>query len=105
MSEIIFPPGPVLMTVQSSVEADHEADFNKWYDEQHIPEVVACPQFVAGARYRSSDDKPRVYLALYVLESESAVETPELKRVSGFGPVTPYVSYERRLFRPLPQRL
>lgn len=102
MSGIVFPPGPVLMTVQSTVATEHEAAFNRWYDQEHIPEVTACPQFLAGARYKSSDDKPRVYLAMYVLETERAVETPELKRVSGFGPLTPHVSYERRLFRPLP---
>jgi hypothetical protein len=100
MTEILFPPGPVLMTVEARVDSDHEDEFNRWYDEQHIPDVVSCPKFLAGARYTSSDSKPRVYLALYVLEDETAVETPELKRVSGFGHLTHHVTYERRLFRP-----
>ena len=104
MAEMAFPLGPVLMIVESRVDPDKEEEFNRWYDDQHLPDVVGCPYFIAAARYRSSDDSPPVYLALYVLESEAAVDTPELKRVAGFGDLSPFVQYQRRLFRPIATR-
>lgn len=37
--------------VFSSPVAGKEAEFNKWYDEQHGPDVTSVPGFVSGQRY------------------------------------------------------
>lgn len=44
----------------------HEDDFNRWYDEVHVPEVLEVPGFVSARRFRSGDD----YLAIYELEGD-----------------------------------
>lgn len=100
--DLSFPPRPVLVTVEAFVEPAEEAEFNRWYDDEHMPQSIACPGFVAGARYRSIDEKPRQYLSLYIVESEAAMETRELAAIRGFGELSPYVRYERRIFRPAP---
>jgi hypothetical protein len=45
-----FPPTPVLVIVDAYVEPEHEDEFNRWYDEKHLPESIACPGFRIGAR-------------------------------------------------------
>jgi hypothetical protein len=96
-----FPPTPVLVIVDAYVEPEHEEEFNRWYDEKHLPESIACPGFRIGARYRSSDDKERKYTTLYIVDDEETMSTPELAQVRGFEHLTPYVRYERRIYRPV----
>jgi len=96
-----FPARPVLVVVDAFIDSEHEEEFNKRYEEHNLPLSVGCPGFLGGARYVSSDDKERKYTAHYVIEDESAMETPELDKIRGFGPLQPYVRYERRLFRPI----
>lgn len=101
MNGMSFPLGPALMVVEAQVDENHESEFNRWYDEQHLPSVVACPGILGGARYQSSDSKPVTYVAIYVLADESAVDSSELKAISGFAHLAPHVSYVRRLYRPM----
>jgi hypothetical protein len=53
-------------------------DFNAWYDE-HLPEILAIPGFVAAQRYElrpvdpDADDLKRIqYFALFELEGDPA---------------------------------
>ena len=47
-----------------------DAEFNKWYDEIHLPDVCAFPGFVGAKRYRLADgESSHRYLALYEMES------------------------------------
>lgn len=46
----------------------HEADFNRWYDREHMEERAAIPGFLWSRRYRSVNDRARRYLALYRTE-------------------------------------
>jgi hypothetical protein len=55
--------------------AGREADFNRWYDEQHVPDLLAVPGFVSAQRFRLTDatgqDNPGwTYLALYEIEAD-----------------------------------
>lgn len=67
-----------------------EAEYNKWYNEQHIPDVLNVPGFVAAQRFRLADaqmtDKAPVhrYLALYEIETDDlASALAELKARGG----------------------
>lgn len=40
--------------------------FNRWYDEVHVPEIVACPGWLGARRYRSHSERAR-FLAIYDL--------------------------------------
>jgi Domain of unknown function (DUF4286) len=52
-----------------------EAEYNEWYNTQHIPDVLNVPGFVAAQRFRladeqMSDQNPLRYLALYEIETD-----------------------------------
>ena len=51
--------------VWSDIDPDHEADFNQWYDREHIEERVRIPGFTGARRYRAVSGSARRYLALY----------------------------------------
>jgi hypothetical protein len=45
-------------------------DFNRWYDEVHLAEVLALPEFTGASRFRLADaqvfgDQQFRYLAIY----------------------------------------
>lgn len=51
--------------VWSDIDPDHEADFNLWYDREHMEERVRIPGFTGARRYRAISNAARRYLALY----------------------------------------
>ncbi len=53
------------LLVWTDVDPDHEADFNAWYDHEHMEERVAIEGFSGAQRYRSRSPSARRYLALY----------------------------------------
>jgi hypothetical protein len=57
-----------MLFVASDVEPVDEADFNRWYDKEHVEERVRIPGFLSGARYFSLEGG-RKYLGLYRTES------------------------------------
>ncbi len=69
---------------------EHEAEFSRWYDQEHILLLSAVPGVISARRFLDPSGKPR-YLALYeltapsVIESkewQAALETPWFKRIS-----------------------
>lgn len=56
--------------IWTDIDPAHEADFNRWYDREHMAERAAIPGFVWARRYRARQAAPR-YLALYRTESLS----------------------------------
>lgn len=59
---------PAMLVVWANIPAEHEAEFNRWYDTEHVQERVAITGFVNGARYFSADGQ-RHYLGLYRTQS------------------------------------
>ena len=57
--------------VYSEVPAEHEAEFNRWYNEEHIPERLSIPGVLNAARYEAVAGGPK-YLACYELASPDA---------------------------------
>ncbi|MEP3346074.1 MAG: hypothetical protein ABJN34_01125 [Litoreibacter sp.] len=51
--------------VWSDIDPDHEADFNLWYDREHMEERVRISGFTGARRYRAISGSARRYLALY----------------------------------------
>lgn len=61
------PPGAGGLLVNAmNVAADHEAEFNDWYNNEHIPALSAVPGVMAARRFRDPTGTHR-YLALYHL--------------------------------------
>ena len=64
--------------VMSNPVAGKEEEYNRWYTDQHLPDVLAVPGFVAAQRYRVDDANSTLahrYLALYEMESEDVQKT------------------------------
>ncbi|TFZ49329.1 hypothetical protein E5C26_19845 [Serratia proteamaculans] len=57
-----------MLFVATDVTAQDEADFNKWYDREHVEERVRVPGFLSGTRYQALQGG-RKYLGLYKTES------------------------------------
>ncbi|MGZ0189081.1 MAG: hypothetical protein ACKVH0_13930 [Alphaproteobacteria bacterium] len=60
-----------------NVTAEGEADFNAWYNEEHIPALAGVPGTLAARRYRSDPriDGSHKHVAIYHLESPAVTKT------------------------------
>lgn len=58
-----------------SAAPEGEEDFNRWYNEEHIPALSAVPGCILARRFVSTNGCPQKYLALYHLESPDVVKT------------------------------
>ena len=66
--------GTGLMMVWADIPADKEEDFNRWYNEEHLAELLSVPGVLSAARYEAVMSGPK-HLACYELESPAVVET------------------------------
>ena len=72
----ILPTGAGgLMLNAMNVVPEHEADFNAWYEDEHIPALAAVPGVLAATRYRGDGGSHR-YVALYHLASAKVPNGP-----------------------------
>lgn len=58
-----------ILCIWTDIEPEHDLDFNRWYDREHMQERVAIPGFQSARRFAAVGDCPRAYLALYYTES------------------------------------
>ena len=72
--------GTGLLMVWADVPADTEAEFNRWYNDEHLAERLAIPGFLSGARYEAVKGGPK-HLACYELETAAVLESPAYKTV------------------------
>jgi hypothetical protein len=98
-----------LLIVTAEVDASVEADWNRWYDEVHVPDVLACPGVRGGQRYISSgkavewdraqrrESSAMVYTAVYELDSPAVVETKEFLGMRGWHHFAPHVRSQTRI--------
>lgn len=67
-----------IQTVLTAPVEGRDAEFNRWYDAIHMPEVLRVPGFVAGQRYApagTSEAGQIRYLALYEIETDDLAAT------------------------------
>ena len=95
---------PVVLMTTVDVDPSAIDQFNHWYNEVHLPEILACPGFLSAARYECVAGQPQ-FVAIYELESEAALSTPEMKKVRGWGDMFPYVkNFHERVYRKIHER-
>ena len=60
-----------LFMVRATISKDQEAAFNRWYNEEHVPQVLQFNGAVSARRYKQilGEDKFS-YMALYEFASE-----------------------------------
>jgi hypothetical protein len=64
----------MLLTSMDIGPAD-EAEFNRWYDREHLEERVAIDGFLEARRYVAHDGKPK-YLSLYSTATFEVLDSP-----------------------------
>jgi hypothetical protein len=57
-----------MMMFAMNVAPEAEADFNAWYDEEHVPRLAAVPGCLTARRFRTHGGTHK-YVAIYHLES------------------------------------
>ncbi|KAH9848163.1 hypothetical protein C2E23DRAFT_889400 [Lenzites betulinus] len=83
-------PGPYASVVEVDVKPEGEAEFNRWYEEEHIPLLAKVPGWVRSRRFELESagatgseakpgDAPPKYLAIHEWENPTAFETAEFK--------------------------
>jgi hypothetical protein len=82
--------GTGLLMVWADIDAEHEEEYHRWYDEEHIARLLAIPGFLSAGRYVALKGGPR-NLALYELE------TPEVLRTAAFLDEVRFRSSPRRV--------
>ena len=70
--------GTALMMVWVDVPADKEKDFNRWYNEEHLAELLSVPGILNAARYEATRSGPK-HLACYELESPAVLDSAAFK--------------------------
>ncbi len=76
-----LPPkdaGGLLLNAMNVVP-EHEAEFNEWYDKEHIPALAAVPGVLGARRFRGTSGN-RKYVALYHLAAPEVQESAEWKQ-------------------------
>lgn len=66
--------------VWSDIDPDHDADFNLWYDREHMEERVRIPGFTGARRYRAISSAARRYLALYRADDLGCFQTEAYRK-------------------------
>jgi hypothetical protein len=62
-----------------NIAPELEAEFNEWYDKEHIPALAAVPGVLCARRFRGQSGN-RKYVALYHLATPAVVESAEWKQ-------------------------
>ncbi|KAI0634626.1 hypothetical protein C8Q77DRAFT_1055686 [Trametes polyzona] len=82
-------PGPYLSIVELEVKPEHEAEFDRWYDEEHIPMLAKVPGWVRSRRFvlefaaatgtEAKEGRPPKHLSIHEWETPAAFDTTEFK--------------------------
>jgi hypothetical protein len=75
-----LPPGNAggLLLNAMNIAPEFEAEFNEWYDKEHIPALSAVPGVLCAHRFRGTSGN-RKYVALYHLATPEVQESAEWK--------------------------
>jgi hypothetical protein len=72
--------GKGMLLTSMDIDPKHEADFNRWYDREHLIERVAIDGFLEARRYIAHQGSPK-YLCLYSTETFEVLDSPAYRAV------------------------
>ena len=85
---------PGILAIWNDCRAGREAEFEHWYQSEHLLERLAVPGFLLGRRYEAIAGSPR-YFACYVTQSSDVLTSaPYLDRLNHPTPMTQRVMTE-----------
>jgi hypothetical protein len=64
-----------MLLTSMDIDPSDEADFNRWYDREHLEERVAIDGFLEARRYVAHDANPK-YLCLYSTANINVLDSP-----------------------------
>ena len=67
--------GKGMLLTSMDIDAADEAEFNRWYDREHLEERVAIDGFLEARRYVAHDGRPK-YLSLYSTKTFDVLDSP-----------------------------
>src|SRR6266403_6265802 len=67
--------GKGMLLTSMDIDASGEADFNRWYDREHLEERVAIEGFLEARRYVAHKGSPK-YLSLYSTATFEVLDSP-----------------------------
>ena len=80
--------------VQMNIPAEHEAEFNRVYDTEHVPMLSKVPGVHKVTRYKldkSEDPRMQKYLAIYEIDSPAVVASKEWSEAGEWGSWAPKI--------------
>jgi hypothetical protein len=65
-------PKGILLVSSAPSAAERDQEYNDWYNDVHLPEVVALAGFSTARRFKKlgAADDPSPYLAIYEVEGD-----------------------------------
>jgi hypothetical protein len=67
--------GTGMLLTSMDIDPSDEAEFNRWYDREHLEERVAIPGFLEARRYIAHQASPK-YLSLYSTATFEVLDSP-----------------------------
>jgi hypothetical protein len=67
--------GKGMLLTSMDIDSASEAEFNRWYDREHLEERVAIDGFLEARRYIAHQGQPK-YLSLYSTETFDVLDSP-----------------------------
>jgi hypothetical protein len=72
--------GNTVLVVTMEVDEADEAEFNEWYNEQHLPERMAIPGYVSARRFKLEDGNNALkYLCIWEMIDGSPLQSEMYK--------------------------
>jgi hypothetical protein len=91
---------PYVLTVRLGIDAEHEEEFNDWYNTDHLPALAGVPGVLRARRYRATAGSPR-YLAVYDLAGAEVPRSEAWRNAAD----SPWTLRVRRLYQGLTMNL
>ena len=66
--------GTGLLMVWADIDPEFEGEFNRWYDEEHLPRMLQISGFLSAGRYEAVTGGPK-HLAIYELEDHNVLRS------------------------------
>ena len=74
--------GKTVLVVTMDVDEADEAEFNEWYNEQHLPERMAIPGYISARRFKLEGDNNSgalKYLCIWEMDDGSPLQSEMYK--------------------------